>query len=353
MGSYTSITIVPDVVPAKCATVSKTYETYSHRNHFYGINAMKILIKSDRSISALLKYLEQKGKGCILLWYLDARELEQTKSVYIKQKIQEIRYRYDVSKHSEPPTSWQTEVWRSVNENLPDNSNLTIIDLRSLIPNIEIFCLSLLSYELYEYLDSPEFSKMYEFKSYVKESISVAIELDDELKSKYKHVLIIDDSLTNSQLMTYAMEAHGHRVRQANHGRIGINLAALNHLDVILIDLSMTTMNPLEVIKRIKMNQETISLVKTHNQSISPVIIGWVKDNRQYSLSDYGIDCINAPTMTSSDAVCNRSLELMLREFYHVMSLKYEEELYSEQYKRNDTRLIIDSDVYIDDSTIF
>ena len=330
----------------------------SYRNQYYEVSAMKIILKSDRSTSALLKYLERKGKNCILLWYIDVRELEKVKNVHLKHKIQEIKSRYDLRQYNGSPSSWQMEVWKSVIETIPENLTADF-DLQVSLAKAEKYCLTLLTSELREYLDSPEFTKMYEFNHYIKDTILATVELDEELKIKYKHVLIIDDSFTNSQLMTYVMEKHGHRVRQANHGRIGAHLAALNHFDVIFIDLSMNTMNPFEVIKRIRMSQQCMSQVESSNQSVpsqccsSPTIIGWVKGSGQYDLSDYGIDCINVPVLTSSYAVNTRTLDLMLREFYHIITLRYEEEIYSNHHKHNDIASTVDSESDIDDPIMF
>ena len=318
---------------------------------YYEISAMKIILKSDRSISALLKYLERKGKDCILLCYMDIRELGRTKRAYLKQQIHEIRSRYDISQYNGSHSSWQADVWISVNVTLPCGSNdIVAADLQASLSQAESYCLTLLILEFREYVDSPEFTAMYEFKPYINKTISATVVLDNDLKIKYKHVLIIDDSFTNSQLMTNLMEAHGHRVCQANHGRVGAYLAAINHFDVIFIDLSMTTMNPCEVVKRIRMSQQSICSPETYNQSAlphrhPPTIIGWEKESGQHNLRNYGICCICAPQITSSYVLCDRTLNLMLREFYHIVSLKNEIDLYSRYSKRDNLGLSFNSDI--------
>ena len=65
--------------------------------------------------------------------------------------------------------------------------------------------------------------------------------------------MIIDDSPQNSWLITQELKAIGnHNIRQANHGWVGVHIASLNRFDVILVDLAMNTMDPHEVINRIK-----------------------------------------------------------------------------------------------------
>ena len=327
---------------SKLSTVPTEPREFTYSYQYYEISAMKIILKADRSKSAFLKYLDRKGKSCILLWCLDVRELGKIKNEYLSLQINEIRSRFNINQYNGAQSCWQTDVWRSVNETIPECSKMSIDELQIVLSNAESYCLTLLTFELKEFLNSPEFTKTYEFNHHIKDSIIATAELDEELKVKYKNVLIIDDSFTNSQLMTYVMEKHGHHVRQANHGRIGAHLAALSHFDVIFIDLSMTTMNPFEVIKRIRMSQQRMSQVESSNQSLppqtnSPTVIGWVKGTGQYDLSDYGIDCINIPVITSSYAVNTRTLDLMLREFYHIITLRYEEELYYNDHKQNDT----------------
>ena len=68
--------------------------------------------------------------------------------------------------------------------------------------------------------------------------------------------------------MSYILEANGHRVRQANHGRVGVHIASLNRFDAIFVDLSMKTMDPYEVIKRIKVNMSS-SKTLYYNPSLS------------------------------------------------------------------------------------
>ena len=111
---------------------------------------------------------------------------------------------------------------------------------------MEEFCHFRLFEELQDFIKSEEFSKP---ESSCDSSYG---EINKGLNSKYKNVLIIDDSPQNSLIMSYKLKARGHHVRQANHGWIGSHIATMDHFNVVLIDLAMNTMDPLEVIKNVK-----------------------------------------------------------------------------------------------------
>lgn len=78
------------------------------------------------------------------------------------------------------------------------------------------------------------------------------------------HILIIDDSPTETQIYRGILEKHGHRVSSAAQAEDGIAAAKAEHPDLILMDVVMPGMNGF---------QATRSLSKDPDTSAIPVII--------------------------------------------------------------------------------
>ncbi len=78
------------------------------------------------------------------------------------------------------------------------------------------------------------------------------------------HILIIDDSPTQTQIYRDMLEKHGHRVSSAAEAQEGINAAKREQPDLILMDVVMPGMNGF---------QATRSLSKDPDTSAIPVII--------------------------------------------------------------------------------
>lgn len=60
-------------------------------------------------------------------------------------------------------------------------------------------------------------------------------------------ILVIEDDDASRQLVTYLLEASGHRVLGAENGALGLALALAEGPDLILCDLQMPVMNGYEV----------------------------------------------------------------------------------------------------------
>lgn len=66
------------------------------------------------------------------------------------------------------------------------------------------------------------------------------------------HVLVIEDSQVNLDLMRYLLEAHGYRVSAAGDGRAGIEAARKESPDLILCDIQMPHMDGYDVARFLK-----------------------------------------------------------------------------------------------------
>lgn len=72
-----------------------------------------------------------------------------------------------------------------------------------------------------------------------------------------KKILIIEDNEQNLYLETFLLEKSAYDVVQARNGRQGLELAASEHPDLILLDIQLPVMDGYEVARRLKQTEET------------------------------------------------------------------------------------------------
>ncbi len=65
-------------------------------------------------------------------------------------------------------------------------------------------------------------------------------------------ILVIEDDDASRMLVTYLLEASGHRVLAADNGALGLDLALTEGPDLILCDLQMPVMNGYEVARGLR-----------------------------------------------------------------------------------------------------
>lgn len=65
-------------------------------------------------------------------------------------------------------------------------------------------------------------------------------------------ILVIEDDDASRQLVTYLLEAAGHRVLSAENGAVGLRIALAESPDIILCDLQMPVMNGYEVARSLR-----------------------------------------------------------------------------------------------------
>ena len=70
------------------------------------------------------------------------------------------------------------------------------------------------------------------------------------MKSSHQpgHLLVVDDNRVNRLLLTRALQQHGHRVSNAENGRIAMEMLRAQQFDVLLLDIDMPEMNGFEVL---------------------------------------------------------------------------------------------------------
>jgi twitching motility two-component system response regulator PilH len=72
-----------------------------------------------------------------------------------------------------------------------------------------------------------------------------------------KHVLIIDDSLTETRILKSLLETHGHQVSVACNGQEGIDVAQATQPDLILMDVVMPLLNGFQATRELTRNEST------------------------------------------------------------------------------------------------
>ena len=241
-----SANITPD---KSCIRITANMSEKSSPRRGGKICDLEQVLRSDRTSSAFLKYLDGKSNGHFLTLYLDIMQYKRTKNdKLLQQSLKDVRSNWDSNlTRDDAPSSPQQGMYDLVTEVL-----LAQAVSSSDVKRLEDVCVSHLSEELEYFFVSHEQSTRRNHSQKFEWSHGNGYgAVNNELRNKFKNVLIIDDSSRNSRLMSNQLKAHGHSVRQANHGWIGTHIARSHHFDVILVDLSMNTMDPYEVIRRI------------------------------------------------------------------------------------------------------
>jgi two-component system KDP operon response regulator KdpE len=65
-------------------------------------------------------------------------------------------------------------------------------------------------------------------------------------------ILIIDDEVQIRRLLRLTLEAAGYRVREAESGTLGLNEAAVQRPEAVILDLSLPDVGGLEVLRRLR-----------------------------------------------------------------------------------------------------
>jgi two-component system KDP operon response regulator KdpE len=65
-------------------------------------------------------------------------------------------------------------------------------------------------------------------------------------------ILVIDDEIQIRRLLRLTLEAAGHRVREAETGAFGLNEAAVQRPDAVILDLSLPDLSGIEVLRRLR-----------------------------------------------------------------------------------------------------
>lgn len=70
-----------------------------------------------------------------------------------------------------------------------------------------------------------------------------------------KRALVIEDNADNMKLITFILESNGYDAIRAENGKTGIDLAFKEKPDFILLDIQLSDMDGLEVLKAIRKSE--------------------------------------------------------------------------------------------------
>jgi CheY-like chemotaxis protein len=108
-------------------------------------------------------------------------------------------------------------------------------------------------------------------------------------------VLVIDDDRTATDLIQVILESEGYQVAKAFHGRDGVELAARDHPDLIILDLIMPEMSGFNVAYQLRQIPATRSI---------PIIILTsmeVDEQTQMQLGEYVSGLMSKSSFTKKD----------------------------------------------------
>ncbi|MEY3870432.1 MAG: hypothetical protein RLZZ338_4326 [Cyanobacteriota bacterium] len=73
----------------------------------------------------------------------------------------------------------------------------------------------------------------------------------------HSHILIVDDTLENLQLLASLLESEGYTIRKTTSGKLALQFAQIKNPDLILLDINMPEMNGYQVCNELKSSEKT------------------------------------------------------------------------------------------------
>lgn len=80
------------------------------------------------------------------------------------------------------------------------------------------------------------------------------------MPESFKSILLVDDDLTLREMYSERLKAEGFSVEMAKDGEEALSMASDIHPNVILLDIMMPKINGLDVLKKLKEQEDTKSI---------------------------------------------------------------------------------------------
>jgi len=143
------------------------------------------------------------------------------------------------------------------------------------------------------------------------------------------NILIVDDTPNNLRLLSNMLEEQGYNVRCANSGAIALKSVAIEHPDIILLDINMPNINGYEVCEQLKLDANTCEIPIIFLSALSETI------DKIKAFRIGGVDYITKPfqveevlvRIESQLSLRRMQLELQTAKDQALKALKQEQEL--------------------------
>ncbi|WP_027189906.1 response regulator [Fundidesulfovibrio putealis] len=70
-------------------------------------------------------------------------------------------------------------------------------------------------------------------------------------------ILVVEDTLSNRELLSFLLRYHGYEVLEAENGESGVSMARANKPDLIAMDMQMPVMDGMTAMRKLKKDPET------------------------------------------------------------------------------------------------
>ena len=114
----------------------------------------------------------------------------------------------------------------------------------------------------------------------------------DRTSSTKGDILVVDDVLENSQLLSSILTSHGYEVRQVINGKLALRVAHTHPPDLILLDIRMPDLNGYEVCQQLKASATTHEIPVIFLSALDEAL------DKVKAFSVGGVDYITQPIQT-------------------------------------------------------
>ena len=249
------------------------------------VGGLKIIMHSDQSKAALLKYLTEKKMECVLELYFELDELVLRGKAQFLAHLHLLRAKYNALDKTQLNTtqlqvcSFVEELF-SVDEEDKNNTDEYLKNFKTAEDRIYIILSKLLDdfmnstyYSEFDKLQNDKKNMITKTKAKAKTLDKSVMPTHTPLISFYNNILIVDDIPAKSHELSAVFEGLGHRPRQANHGRVAQNITRFAKFSAIFINLGIKSIEALTLARSIKQWEHETTAVSESEKLVSPLNI--------------------------------------------------------------------------------
>ena len=154
-------------------------------------------------------------------------------------------------------------------------------------------------------------------------------------------VMVVDDNVTNLQLLEMLLRTRGYEVRPFNRGRAALEAAARTPPDVILLDVAMPEMDGYEVCRRLKADEKLAAIPVIFISALSATrdkIKGFACGGVDYVTKPFQIEEVHARVETHYKL---RKLQIQLEQQNGTLQDNYDQLRKLEELRDNLTHMVV------------